>query len=59
MQEGAKIFVRFNNLLPDSYESVKAIARRAVFSQKPTYADMLENAAATIGPGGHWDKAMA
>ena len=59
VQEGAKIFVRFNNLLPDSYESVKAIARRAVFSHEPTYADILENAAATTGPGGHWDRAMA
>ncbi|DBB17846.1 TPA: hypothetical protein ACH3X3_002865 [Trebouxia sp. C0006] len=59
LKEGAKIFIRFNNLLPDSYEAVKAIARGAVFKQKPTFADVLENAAATVGPGGHWDKAMA
>ena len=59
VQEGAKVFIRFNNLLPDNYESVKAIARRAVFTQKPTYADMLEKAAATTGSGGHWDKAVA
>lgn len=59
VQEGAKIFIRFNNLLPDNYEAVKAIARRAVFKQKPTFADVLENAAATVGPGGHWDRAMA
>ena len=59
LQEGAKVFIRFNNILPDNYESVKAIARRAVLTQKPTYADILENAAATTGPGGHWDKAMA
>lgn len=59
LQEGAKVFIRFNNILPDNYESVKAIARRAVLTQKPTYADMLENAAATTGPGGHWDKAVA
>ncbi len=59
VQEGAKIFIRFNNLLPDSYEAVKAIARGAVFKQKPTFADVLENAAATVGPGGHWDRAMA
>jgi len=59
VQEGAKIFIRFNNLLPDNYEAVKAIARRAVLKQKPTFADVLENAAATVGPGGHWDRAMA
>jgi len=59
VQEGAKIFIRFNNLLPDNYEAVKAIARRLVFKQKPTFADVLENAAATVGPGGHWDRTMA
>ena len=58
VQEGAKVFIRFNHLLPDSYETVKAIARRAEFRQPPTFADILENAAATTGPGGHWDKAV-
>ena len=58
LQDGAKIFIRFNNLLPDNYETVKAIARRAQFKIKPSFADVLENAAATTGPGGHWDRAM-
>ena len=47
VQDGAKIFIRFNNLLPDNYETVKAIARRAQFKIKPSFADVLENAAAT------------
>lgn len=66
VQEGAKIFIRYNNLLPDNYEAVKAIARRAVFRQQPTFADILENplwqqknAAAATGPGGHSDRAIA
>lgn len=59
LQEGAKIFIRFNSLLPDNYEAVKAIAKRAVFRQRPSFADVLENAAATTGPGGHWDRALA
>lgn len=44
LQEGAKVFIRFNKLLPDSYEAVKAIARRIVFRNVPTFADMVETA---------------
>ena len=38
------MFIRFNKLLPDSYEAVKAIARRMVFRHAPTFADMVETA---------------
>ncbi|KAL3135662.1 hypothetical protein ABBQ38_006139 [Trebouxia sp. C0009 RCD-2024] len=55
LKEGAKILIRYNELLPDSYENVKAIARGAALKQKPTYADMLEKAAATTGSGRHRD----
>ena len=57
-QEGAKVVVRFNTVLPDNYESVKAISRQAVFRQKPSFVDVLEDAVATIAPSRRWEAAL-
>lgn len=48
LKKGAESFIQYNKVLPDSYEAVKAVARRMGFNRMPTYADMAHSAAMVV-----------
>lgn len=48
LKKGAEGLIQYNELLPNSYEAVKAVARRMGFNRMSTYADMAYSAALMV-----------